>query len=948
MIRTKTAPGTERSEASATLTGTGTVNVTVSSDLEPGPVTIGLTIVDAVGNTASKEFTFTVDPPDASFAESITVVDRGDVAQISINLVNTDGVTGTIGSEAVNFVLPFSATDVDGDGQVTVLFNTYLSDRSANSNTITAAGADSAAGTPERTPSDPVVADDYPLSVTPNGTDAESDVGTLIVQSRSAGTASTMVAPGSIDPTTASLETIQSASTPGHEVTYGDVAIAEFSDVSGLEGFFSENDVNDIEGFNLTISQVDAGPNATEMRFDADAAIGSNVTVFDDLVNDSFYVLWTPPNASTNDPGDWNVTYSLDGAFNNVTPDTGEGPEESATATFALTSNWVELNGGYDWIADIRESQTLEGETTFAPGTSFTLTARAVGNNPFLKTASAVVENDRTFSGTFDFSDVPNGTEFSTEVQGHDSSMIDGQVIDGSNLAVDVDLTSQPNAMQTAGEPISGSPTVAVSDQNGDSVSGVEVTATATGGAGSIAAGQTAVTTDGNGTAVFDDLVITQADETYHLSFAIDAAQSLVLADDAVKTDAFSVESAQAEAISSIEAPEPDDGNHTVISVGATDGYGNPAAEQTTQAVEVESNFDGIVATLESLTLDEYGQGTIEISSEELRTDGTHTLTVRGKNLTSGTTHLTVGTTGIDWQDSSASDDDEEQTERFTDPETIHREFDILEGLSPSLAERTAGTVTDTGTTYEFSRETRVPSLTSTGRTTETAGIVLFDTRGSGLGQLDPPGTLISAADVHVPERLEAENATLEYLVSTDRLEAAGAAPENLVLFRHSGGEWQRLSTRITGTTGERIHLEASTPGFSILAAVATSDPEPVMTQVPATVSAGETFTLDGGPSTNAHGAITEYSWSLDGQRLAGETTETSIASPGQYEVTLTVKNDAGETATASATLTVSEPAAQANADQQSGDDSAVPGFGVVVAVIALIVSAGLAVRPKN
>ncbi|TKX83109.1 PKD domain-containing protein, partial [Halorubrum sp. SS5] len=87
------------------------------------------------------------------------------------------------------------------------------------------------------------------------------------------------------------------------------------------------------------------------------------------------------------------------------------------------------------------------------------------------------------------------------------------------------------------------------------------------------------------------------------------------------------------------------------------------------------------------------------------------------------------------------------------------------------------------------------------------------------------------------------------------------------------------------------------------------SEPDAAITVPVETLDPGETVTLSGLQSSDEYGEVVAYDWSIDGAAATGSTTEASFAEPGEYEVTLTVTNDAGETDTATETVTVADDA---------------------------------------
>lgn len=70
---------------------------------------------------------------------------------------------------------------------------------------------------------------------------------------------------------------------------------------------------------------------------------------------------------------------------------------------------------------------------------------------------------------------------------------------------------------------------------------------------------------------------------------------------------------------------------------------------------------------------------------------------------------------------------------------------------------------------------------------------------------------------------------------------------------------------------------------------------------VPATLS------LDASVSTDADGTIASYGWDVEGSPRTGVTTVAALPTAGDYQVTLTVTDDKGDTDTASVTITIKE-----------------------------------------
>ncbi|MFP4052110.1 MAG: PKD domain-containing protein, partial [Thermoplasmata archaeon] len=92
------------------------------------------------------------------------------------------------------------------------------------------------------------------------------------------------------------------------------------------------------------------------------------------------------------------------------------------------------------------------------------------------------------------------------------------------------------------------------------------------------------------------------------------------------------------------------------------------------------------------------------------------------------------------------------------------------------------------------------------------------------------------------------------------------------------------------------------------------------------TVGIDEQFTLDGSGSSD-NGKIVKYIWTIQGTDYQGEMIEHSFSPVSTYEITLTVKDEAGNTDTDSITITVEDqtaPTADARGDSTVDEDTVV------------------------
>lgn len=120
-------------------------------------------------------------------------------------------------------------------------------------------------------------------------------------------------------------------------------------------------------------------------------------------------------------------------------------------------------------------------------------------------------------------------------------------------------------------------------------------------------------------------------------------------------------------------------------------------------------------------------------------------------------------------------------------------------------------------------------------------------------------------------------------------------------------------------------------------------DPDPA--------AVGEEITFDGAGSS-ADRTITDYVWTIDGETFEGETVTTAFDEPGTYEVELVVSTAVADSEPATATVTVEDaPDDEESPDDDPGhepDDDGIPGFGVVVGIVALGSVIALLGRRRN
>ena len=97
------------------------------------------------------------------------------------------------------------------------------------------------------------------------------------------------------------------------------------------------------------------------------------------------------------------------------------GLSDGGTADAAQTPRFV--YEGEQLTFEPAEGQTIHGQTDLSAGTELSVRLRSSGENPFLKSQTATVDDAGAFEATFDLSVVDGGTSFQVVVH-HDGSRL--------------------------------------------------------------------------------------------------------------------------------------------------------------------------------------------------------------------------------------------------------------------------------------------------------------------------------------------------------------------------------------------------------------------------------------------------------------------------------------------------------------------------------------------
>jgi surface glycoprotein (TIGR04207 family)/PGF-CTERM protein len=460
------ADGNSVEDTTITLDGSGTGSFSFQVS-NAGDYTVEATDVDTgISQTTDTITVQSAATATAGFETSQLTVDRGDIELINVTLTNSDTATVTFGGNDVNYVSDFMVKDNDGDGLVVVEVNTYVSGSDRAGKTFTARGSDSVTINNESTLPAPLGTGTYDLSVR-EGDDPNADadeLGTFTVRQRSTGDMQIWTAPAGASDV---LESVSQDDT----IAKGDYVVHEVG-VSGIYGLL-ENESGDnatakfanafsSSKLGLMVNQTKAstGPNESPKTVDISASINNDaLTVVTMPTEETVYIVAQPDkfvfsDGSTGaDAGDvYTATFSVKPSSDLLTT------AESAAGQFEVVEVTHELTYDGDQITvNSAANQTISGETSLAPGTTFSVRVQSdqTSGEPFiLNDQEVVVQADGTFTAELDFSEAAVNSTFTASLR-HGGTQVDsapGKVVEMATTTTTTEETTTTTTQTTTTE----------------------------------------------------------------------------------------------------------------------------------------------------------------------------------------------------------------------------------------------------------------------------------------------------------------------------------------------------------------------------------------------------------------------------------------------------------------------------------------------------------------
>ncbi|KAA9398135.1 PGF-CTERM sorting domain-containing protein [Haloarcula sp. CBA1130] len=474
------------------------INQTNGFDADDGPYTVEVTDRQTNITVSTDQINVSEsEDGDVSFESSVVNDERGDVVNITYQLDNEDEAVVFVGDDDDdNYAISGTIDDDDGDGEVTVSFNSYLAGLSDDSIGISAddilyvEGDDEINNVNEHgsfTSNDRSSLNDEtiePSSYNLNATagtsqDSSADsVGTLRLSERSTESMRSWVAPrdAELDDDDIDIrDRIGQNLTQANEIANKSIVVHEVS-ASGIEGALEyEQEVNGssdvtqaflragakntidedkpvnnkspmtgLNALNFSVEKTNVGANVDNEEMVLNS---SNVVVVDDPDNNTYFVGVKTANAkyaggnsvrSQDDTDEITANFSVTpyAAFDNE----NDGVEDDYSiverdASVDTTNGLVTVQAATD--------QQITGTTTVAPGAEVELEVESESqSNPFLERPEVTVEPDNTYTATLDFSEQSAGTNFTAQFLDTNGDELgdeeDGEITDAATASVSI------------------------------------------------------------------------------------------------------------------------------------------------------------------------------------------------------------------------------------------------------------------------------------------------------------------------------------------------------------------------------------------------------------------------------------------------------------------------------------------------------------------------------
>lgn len=427
---------------------------------------------DPSGDSASRTLTGS-EQADVSGFGDIETAQRGDIVEIPVRGPSPGGyLTVTLGSREDGYVSNVTVHDEDGDGSVTLLWNSYIADgdqRTDDENPWRAAGGDSVVAQNSLSsiadgPTHLITTGTYTLKAREgriqNGAASQPPeaLNTLTLEARSTENIETWTAPAAAIDGSTDLSDFESRAgddlTIADEIAEGDVLVTSI-EASGLEGVFRAQDGDDatakfyraVNNDIITLNHTHLVDGATNRQTDT-ITVNSRETLGDvamipDYENDVYYVVHDTSAEERFQAGrSFRTQFTVESRFESeanfglVAPtSSGEFEDEVVADEFDMVRPSIDISTTPQDLVEVQAEprQAVSGTSTYAPGTvlEVRLQAKTGSSSQFIIGPEEItVQRDGTWQFIDDFSQYNVGSKFTVRVQKGDNEPLtaDGEI----------------------------------------------------------------------------------------------------------------------------------------------------------------------------------------------------------------------------------------------------------------------------------------------------------------------------------------------------------------------------------------------------------------------------------------------------------------------------------------------------------------------------------------
>ncbi|ELZ04602.1 BGTF surface domain-containing protein [Natrialba aegyptia] len=449
------------------------------SNIEAGDYEFSIETSDTTAEDTAN-ITITDEEIAADLVESDINVEQGDLAEIPVELENTNEAylkVGDVDSSGFESLVHIEDTSDDGLDQITLNYNTFTAGQ-GDEDAAWSAEEDDVEVTSENVEgelSEPLAATEYELSIgtgiNSDGDDIQGETDTAFLnvgEYDGPSDVTTHTVPEDDLGSLSDLDDLNETTvTETNEFAHQDGVIVAIEDY-GLSGALDDGELAD--SISIQIEEEDVPnqePNPTDLT-----EYGEFLNSGDDAEYDgTLYFALDLANSDLYDESDLDAGFDVTVEADDSAFFLEEDEEIDLEHTISISERSVEWDDSAESAPAI-DGAELSGETNVAPGTELNTQARSVGN--FTQSPEAVVEEDGTFTATYNFGDYEPGTEFTLRVMDPASDAeheIDSELVDAEEPNIELD-TDAPSEV-TVGE--NGTLDVTVSNTGGSASDEIEV-----------------------------------------------------------------------------------------------------------------------------------------------------------------------------------------------------------------------------------------------------------------------------------------------------------------------------------------------------------------------------------------------------------------------------------------------------------------------------------------